>query len=98
MNACQKVFPSLACLFALHLAADSAAPSANESACTPASQWQAVPLVPPAVLAAEIRPGGGREAITMRVHHKTRVLCVGTGCHGFWKFSPPPSAKLDFSP
>jgi hypothetical protein len=32
---------------------------------------------------------GGREAITMRVHPKTRYLWVGTGCYGLWKFGPP---------
>mgnify|MGYP003874570445 CR=1 FL=1 len=32
---------------------------------------------------------GGREAITLRVHPKTRVLFVGTGCYGLWTFGPP---------
>jgi len=32
---------------------------------------------------------GGREAIAMRVHPKTRYAYVGTGCYGFWKFGPP---------
>jgi photosystem II stability/assembly factor-like uncharacterized protein len=32
---------------------------------------------------------GGREAIAMRVHPRTRYLWVGTGCYGLWKFGPP---------
>jgi hypothetical protein len=35
---------------------------------------------------------GGREAIAMRVHPKTRVLYVGTGCYGMWRYFPPPEA------
>jgi uncharacterized protein (TIGR02145 family) len=34
-------------------------------------------------------PDGGREAIAIRVHPKTRYAYVGTGCYGFWKFGPP---------
>jgi hypothetical protein len=34
-------------------------------------------------------PDGGREAISIRVHPKTRYAYVGTGCYGFWKFGPP---------
>ena len=36
---------------------------------------------------------GGREAITMRVHPKTRFLWVGTGCYGLWRFGPAPTNR-----
>ena len=38
-------------------------------------------------------PDGGREAIAIRVHPKTRYAYVGTGCYGFWKFGPPAAKR-----
>lgn len=32
---------------------------------------------------------GGREAITVRVHPKTRRLYVSTSCYGIWTYPPP---------
>ena len=37
-------------------------------------------------------PDGGREALAMRVHPKTRELWVGTACYGLWKLSAPGGA------
>ncbi len=38
-------------------------------------------------------PDGGREAIAIRVHPKTRYAYVGTGCYGFWKLGPPTAKR-----
>jgi len=41
---------------------------------------------------------GGREAVAMRVHPKTRYLYVGTGCYGFWKIGPPALIEVRETP
>lgn len=41
---------------------------------------------------APLKPGqrdGGREAIWVRVHPKTRAAWVATSCYGLWKIGPP---------